>query len=827
MTYIIHRGAEEIGGSCVEIRSDTTRIVIDIGMPLMNPDGSGFDSSRVKTQSAQELIDEKVLPNIPGLILKEDEKKTALLISHAHQDHYGLIDYVNKKIPVYLGKATHKLIELTAVFADKDEVIKKPHYFENKKSFSFGDIEITPYLMDHTAFDAYAFLVRCGDKSLLYTGDFRAHGRKMKLFNDFLKIVPKKIDWLLTEGTNLSGSRKKSETEYQLEYKFVKTFNETKGINLVYFAGQNIDRIVTIFRACKKCGKLFVIDFYIANILTELAELGYGVPYPSLGFSEIKVFFPKRLHKKMGIIKRLDLIDKFEKYKISLEEIDYNAANIVMTIRSSMDYEIKTLNNIRGGKLIYSMWEGYKENEYTKRFLDNLVKRGAAIITIHTSGHADYNTLQRLIKNFENVDVKIIHTTEGKNSKKHFPEANITQANNGEIIGNENDKNIKEEKLTLLDYLLEIGKAHEKTSIIDYLGNEQNFDKVRSSLEIVCKEMKLNEMQAILLSDFVSSFDGYEISLKSISEFIGCKPINIIKNMDELRILEDRNLILINNVKTLDKFDNKLTFDIDLETFETLKNNTLMEKINNEISTDEFLTNIVKLCEKRVEKKVSFPRTIKNMNILLNNSSHLDLVKTIKSYSLPDEAMLILLRFYHYFIDLNKDEMDIEILSYLYDYYSDFRKTKKQLEAGTYILQDKKLIQYADIGSYENAQAFSLTENAKDDLFSAIKEQLPQKKIQNITPAGNINAKNLFYSEKNAKQVTELTDLLQEKNYKSVQERLSKEGMRTGFACLFSGGPGTGKTETVYQIARQTGRGIMQVDISDTKSKWFGESEKK
>jgi ribonuclease J len=313
MTYTIHRGANEIGVSCVEICSATTRIVIDIGMPLMNPDGSGFDSSNIKTQSAEKLLDNKVLPAVPGLSKEGDKKKTALLISHAHQDHYGLIDYVNKKIPVYFGKASHALIELTAVFAGKDKVIENPRYFESYKAFTIGDMEITPYLMDHAAFDAYAFLVRCEDETLLYTGDFRAHGRKWKLFYKFLHIIPKKIDWLLMEGTSLSRKKQRFKTEEQLENEFVKTFKETRGLYLVYLSGQNIDRLVTIFLACKRSEKLFVIDFYIATVLSELAALGYGVPYPSPGFSEIRVFFPNLLRRKMEKLNRKELIDKFEK----------------------------------------------------------------------------------------------------------------------------------------------------------------------------------------------------------------------------------------------------------------------------------------------------------------------------------------------------------------------------------------------------------------------------------------------------------------------------------------------------------------------------------
>jgi len=91
----------------------------------------------------------------------------------------------------------------------------------------------------------------------------------------------------------------------------------------------------------------------------------------------------------------------------------------------------------------------------------------------------------------------------------------------------------------------------------------------------------------------------------------------------------------------------------------------------------------------------------------------------------------------------------------------------------------------------------------------------------------NITVKKLFYNEKIRDRIGELTELLGPENFKDIQKRLKESGMRTGFACIFSGPPGTGKTETAYQIARETGRDIMFVNISETKSMWFGESEKR
>jgi len=85
----------------------------------------------------------------------------------------------------------------------------------------------------------------------------------------------------------------------------------------------------------------------------------------------------------------------------------------------------------------------------------------------------------------------------------------------------------------------------------------------------------------------------------------------------------------------------------------------------------------------------------------------------------------------------------------------------------------------------------------------------------------------MFYNTLEAEQINRFSSLLEADSFRDIQARLSESNMRTGFACLFYGPPGCGKTETVYQIARQTGRDIVMVDIAETKSMWFGESEKR
>ncbi len=289
MKFKIHRGTQEIGGSCVEIWTDTTRIVVDFGMPLVNPDRTKFNSREIKGKSVKDLISEGILPDIQGLY--DGTRKTALILSHAHQDHYGLINYLHKDCEIYLGEATQKLIEITNIFTNQDWNISNSHHFESGKPFSIGDIEITPYLMDHSSFDAYAFLIKSNGKSIFYSGDFRSHGRKNKAFSWFSYNVEKNVDYLLLEGTTIGRGKQRFQTESEIEDELVETFSKGKGINLIYTSGQNIDRLVSIFRACRRTGKILALDFYIANVLKTLSAYG-RLPYPSKDFPEIKVFFP-------------------------------------------------------------------------------------------------------------------------------------------------------------------------------------------------------------------------------------------------------------------------------------------------------------------------------------------------------------------------------------------------------------------------------------------------------------------------------------------------------------------------------------------------------
>ncbi len=103
-----------------------------------------------------------------------------------------------------MGKATHELVKITSLFTPNTDNINNTEYFSNEKPFTIGDIKITPYLVDHSAFDAYAFLIEGDGESYFYSGDFRAHGRKASLFNKLISNPPK-VDVLFMEGTTIGS----------------------------------------------------------------------------------------------------------------------------------------------------------------------------------------------------------------------------------------------------------------------------------------------------------------------------------------------------------------------------------------------------------------------------------------------------------------------------------------------------------------------------------------------------------------------------------------------------------------------------------------------
>ena len=189
MKLTIHRGTHEIGGTLIEIETARTRLLIDTGYPLFL-NGMPIEDNVAKLP-AEKLLELGVLPPIEGLYRWDASSFDAIVISHAHIDHYGLLKYVHSDIPVHMSAGTKKLIEISQTFKICDAYPINTSMFNMYEPFEVGDLSVKPYLMDHSAFDAAAFEISAEGKTIIYSGDFRGHGRKAVCLDRFIKHAKK------------------------------------------------------------------------------------------------------------------------------------------------------------------------------------------------------------------------------------------------------------------------------------------------------------------------------------------------------------------------------------------------------------------------------------------------------------------------------------------------------------------------------------------------------------------------------------------------------------------------------------------------------------
>jgi ribonuclease J len=392
MKICIRRGAKQIGGTCIEIESQGKRLILDIGQPLDSPNAESVE-----------------MPKVEGL-KTPCESLLGVVLSHPHIDHYGLAFRVPTSTPFLMGAATEQILKASAIFTPSGGTFENITHLENGKTLSLGPFKITPYLMDHSAYDSYAVLVEGDGKRIFYTGDLRNHGRKVSLFTRLVANTPPGVDVLLMEGTTVSrkNSEKGFPTENDLQKEFDLIFRTTTGMPLVWCSGQNIDRLVTVFKAAKRCQRQFIIDMYTAEILRATGNS----KLPQADWDGISVFLPEFQKKRLLHMDKASVADKYHSYRIFPENLKAVAKNSVMLFRPSMRTDVERAGCLDGACLVYSMWDGYLAEEKTKLFLGWLNGRGIPMYKCHTSGHASVSDLQHLRKAFASAVVCPVHTTD-------------------------------------------------------------------------------------------------------------------------------------------------------------------------------------------------------------------------------------------------------------------------------------------------------------------------------------------------------------------------------------------------------------------------------
>ncbi|NDW11929.1 AAA family ATPase [Bacteroides sp. 214] len=374
---------------------------------------------------------------------------------------------------------------------------------------------------------------------------------------------------------------------------------------------------------------------------------------------------------------------------------------------------------------------------------------------------------------------------------------------------------------TMLEHIECIVELVENSSL-----NKDFFQKAKKSINYVAKKMKLTTNQVVLLAVFIEKSDNNSIEISDLSEFIKCRNIKIITLMKDIDELENRRLVRCR--RNYDKPSYRVPFDV----IKAVKENEIYEpKCTKNLSTIELFSHIETLIEEKREKEITYEALIDELELLLENNSSLAFCQQVKIYMASffssRRSFLLLLLFCHYFINESDDCLGFHNLEDFFEKV-EFRHIQEFLKLGEHKLLRTKLIENVNDNGMGNREYFKLTDEAKEKLFVELDIKTTQSNNKkDLMQHAEITSKELFYNKREQSQIMQLTSLIHKDNFQAVQEKLEKGGMRKGFACLFYGAPGTGKTETAYQIARSTGRDLMMVDISETKSMWYGESEKR
>lgn len=368
MKLCIHRGTHQIGGIAAEIATETTRILIDMGDELfLDP---GFVSAPL---------------HIPG-VTDANGRCDAVLFTHYHGDHTGQMLRIRPDIPLYAGALAKDIMRLSSAHSwKKDEVLCKRietiRTFSAGMPFLIGDIQITPFSIDHSAVDSYLFLIEADGKCILYTGDFRLHGVRGKTMDKILDRRIGKVDAIITEGTTVSRTDGKTVTEWELQARVRNYLQQYKYV-FVLCATTNLDRIFALARAVPR-GKYCICDDYQKMLVETVSKHWSGIS----SFYEMPKLLSFKYHPPARFAELGGLMFVRANSKFGAIICQYDPAQSI---------------------LLYSMWDGYRTKPGST--IPDFLALTNTWETLHTSGHSSPEDLRHVIEKADPQLVIPMHT---------------------------------------------------------------------------------------------------------------------------------------------------------------------------------------------------------------------------------------------------------------------------------------------------------------------------------------------------------------------------------------------------------------------------------
>ena len=373
----------------------------------------------------------------------------------------------------------------------------------------------------------------------------------------------------------------------------------------------------------------------------------------------------------------------------------------------------------------------------------------------------------------------------------------------------------KEEPMTLLkaiEHVVEVSRESQLSADAQ--------KKMADEVKFLAERYGITERQAILFAICMEK-GPRRVDFYDLSRHLEVSKIRVLNYASDIDALVRRRLLRYHDVKEEDEFD------IPAPVIKALKHNEVYQ-LPQRIGLDcAGLFELLGMWFNDLNNDAITPQELMGeIEDLFKENPQCGFVQKINELPLMCDDKLLLILFCHLCVNNNDNNISFCDIEDVFPCKSDFIRAKADLRSGEHVLMDLKLVEHRCEDGIADTSRFQLTAEAKRKLLSEMKIRGTEENIADVLKPEKLAEKKMFYTHANQQQVDDLHEYLRPEEFQKIRERMQQRGFHQGFTCLFYGGPGTGKTETVYQLARQTGRSIMVVDVPQIKSKWVGDSEK-
>ncbi|MBQ9473246.1 MAG: AAA family ATPase [Bacteroidales bacterium] len=368
---------------------------------------------------------------------------------------------------------------------------------------------------------------------------------------------------------------------------------------------------------------------------------------------------------------------------------------------------------------------------------------------------------------------------------------------------------------TLLDAIEHVA-TNAKNSQLD----NQFFEGCQNELGFLADSYGITTRQAALFCICLERC-GKLCDYDDLANYLGLSSIRILGYGTDIDALVRRRLLRYRKAKEED------TFEVPTNVLKSLKHNEVFQLPQHTgLDCCELFERMSMFFDDFDSDAITVAGLQEELDSLLEQNRQVAFARKVIEQGWSDDNRLMLLFFCHRLVNENDDDIWSRQLDDLFESKAVFMRISSELRNEVHPFMKGGIIEHRCVEGVADTTRYRLTEQAKSDLLAELNVNAAQESLSNVLKPDSLTAKELFFGDSVGRQVEELASLLDQQRYKEIHERMRQRGFRQGFACLFHGAPGTGKTETVYQLARRTGRQVMVVDVPQIKSKWVGESEK-